>query len=439
MRSRRIWSWITIVLSASLLLTLILGSRAFANGGPADTVPYVSGGGIHFIQKKNVSLIREDLAFVITGDQVQVGVTYTLVNRGKADRVAFAFPVDFYEQEYGCVPECDFQPSGFKILDNGKPLKLTNELKKEPIGKIIDEKYITQKVSRIYKTNISFAKKETKVIKVNYTVDAGYVDWMDPYSFIDRMGERQFSYDLTPAGYWGDGKVDKLTILVDYRDIVKKGGSLLKLTFPYGQASSEGLFKAELTEADLKSLGEIRFQYEYENYLRSNQIKASRMSSKRVASVKASSQLGESYSVRNLLDNRVSTAWVEGAKDLGAGETITIQLKEGTTLAELRLMNGYLKSKQTYENNARIRSLHVESLVKYPSAENYEWISHDVHFEDKPYNAEAIRNGDYYSLSDKVSYYEGEVKTIKLTLLDTYSGMKYEDTCISELLLLNWM
>ncbi|WP_239616271.1 discoidin domain-containing protein [Cohnella mopanensis] len=424
------------VLLIAVICVSSVGGNALANGGPSDTVPNVTGGGIHFVQKKNVTLTAEDLSFVIVGDRVQINVAYTLTNHGKADQVAFAFPVDYYEQEYGCEPNCDYKASGFRILDGNQSLNVTNELITASINKIIDDEYIVQKASRVYKTNISFAKNETKVIKVSYAVNAGYVNWMDPYSVLDQIGERKFSYDLTPAGYWGDGKVDKLNITFDYRDIVKKGGSLRKLTLPYGQALPEGIFKVELKQADLKSLGEIKFQYEYEDYLKSKKISSNRISSKLVSSIKASSELGKSYDASKLLDRSLSTAWAEGAKGLGIGQKITIELKKNTSLSELRLMNGYLKSKETYRNNARVKSMRVESLIRYSPDKDYQWITREVYFEDKPFNAKAVADGNLYLLSDKLDYYEGEVKTIKLTLLDAYPGTKYEDTCLTELLLL---
>ncbi|QMV42781.1 NADase-type glycan-binding domain-containing protein [Cohnella cholangitidis] len=423
-----------------LLITIVavssLGGNASANGGPADTVPYVTGGGIHFIQKKNVTLKREDLSFVIVGDRVRINVAYTLANRGKADKVRFAFPVDYYEQEYGCAPNCDFKASDFRIVDGSQPLKVTDELIKMPVNRIIDDTYIVQKASRVYRTAISFAKNETKIIKVGYTVNAGYVDWMNPYSLIDRVGEREFNYDLAPAGYWGNGKVDKLNITFDYRDIVKKGGSLRKLTLPYGQASPEGIFKVELKQADLKSLGDLKFKYEYEDYLKSKQIASSRISPKLVSGIKASSELGSRYGASRLLDGSLSTTWAEGSKGQGIGETVTIELKKNTSLAELRVMNGYMKSKETYGNNARAKEILVESLIRYSANEDYQWVSDTKYLEDKPYDAKAVADGNLYSLSDQLAYYEGEVKTIKLTIRDTYPGTKYEDTCLSELLLL---
>jgi hypothetical protein len=419
------------------LVVFLFSSPALANGGPADLSPGVTGGGIHFIQKTQVALTEESLAFVVTGDDVQINVAYTLMNKGKADKTAFAFPVDFYEEEYGCDTSCDYKAEKFQISDGDKLLPLTSGVKETLIDKTIDEVYIHKKVSRIYKTSLSFAAKEKKIIKVSYRVKAGFVNWMNPYSLIDIYDDRRFSYDLTPAGYWGNGKVDKLTISFDYRDIIRKGGSLKVLTLPKGTLSSDGRMTFSSRQSDLKSFGEFRVAYEYGSYLRNMAVNAHRVSAKQIASAKATSVLGDGYIVANLLDGKLSTAWVEGSMGT-IGDSVTLLLGKGMDWGELRLINGYRKSKTTYESNARIKSLLVEKLVPDEDLETgvTKWVRNEVELEDKPYDAGAVAAKDLYGLSDSILYSETKLFAIRLTILETYPGSRYEDACISELILM---
>jgi serine/threonine protein kinase len=68
---------------------------------------------------------------------------------------------------------------------------------------------------------------------------------------------------------------------------------------------------------------------------------------------------GISYEAANLVDGKPSTAWVEGADGLGAGESVTFTFSRPVTVVTACLINGYAKSADLYQRNARARTVEV--------------------------------------------------------------------------------
>ncbi|MEK8217027.1 NADase-type glycan-binding domain-containing protein [Paenibacillus sp. FSL L8-0463] len=403
-----------------------------ANGGPGDISPDVQGGGMKFTQKKNIILKEENLSFIIKGDTVDITAAYTLFNKGGADKTAYIFPIHFYVNEHGCEPNCDFKADNFRITDGNKLLPIKNERTTKIVNQVIEDEYIVQKVTREYITEINFAKGETKKLTVRYSVNAGFYDWMISGQPLVIFGDRHFSYDVAPAGYWGNGRAGKLNITFDYRDIVMKGGSPIRLSLPYGKETEKGLLKLQLENTELKKLGQLEFKYEYEAYLLSKHIRASKIPISQFKSAIASTELGKEYEITNMFDGKLNTAWVEGAKGTGIGETITLELKPGTYVDGVRIINGYMKSKESYENNARIKTIRLSYLMG-----NSEWITEDVDLADLPFDSKkAADQNSIYLLSQQIGQIGQEVSKIKLTILSTYPGKKFADTCVSELIVL---
>jgi hypothetical protein len=137
--------------------------------------------------------------------------------------------------------------------------------------------------------------------------------------------------------------------------------------------------------------------------------------------VKASSCLEESsvadYIPENVLDDDLSTAWVEGAVGYGIGETITFTWEEEQTLIGIAITNGYCKSEDTYLNNGRMTEFYIT-------------------FSDGTGRSLAIED-EVKSRGDVSEFYflDGEVRTdtVCIAILGVTEGYKYEDTCISEI------
>lgn len=154
----------------------------------------------------------------------------------------------------------------------------------------------------------------------------------------------------------------------------------------------------------------------------------------------ASSILGPTYQSSNICDKRTDTAWVEGAKGNGVGEWVKIKLdaiKDSPSstpfsVRKVGIIPGYAKSQKTWIENNRVKSalfiVHSPPL-SYPK--EYEWVVYRLLLKD-------VNKLQLFVLpDDKIETNQNPMtKTVWLKILDVYKGTKYDDTCISEIVLI---
>ncbi|MEM8557548.1 MAG: hypothetical protein AAGG50_06975 [Bacteroidota bacterium] len=131
------------------------------------------------------------------------------------------------------------------------------------------------------------------------------------------------------------------------------------------------------------------------------------------------------YDVSQAEDGDPDTAWVEGVDGSGIGERLTFVLGAGEDLPDdfvtsfwgVRLFNGYGKSERAWEANGRVRYLDV--LV---NGEPFIVIEvHDLMMvQEATWEGMDVRPGD----------------RIELVIADVYPGARYEDTALTEVLLM---
>ncbi len=82
--------------------------------------------------------------------------------------------------------------------------------------------------------------------------------------------------------------------------------------------------------------------------------------------IQASSVLApaDAYHPGYLFDGRPDFGWVEGAKGTGAGESLTLTLDAPLELVGLELWNGYQRSEDHFQKNARAKKLAVSVARK---------------------------------------------------------------------------
>ncbi|MFH2143528.1 MAG: discoidin domain-containing protein, partial [Bacteroidota bacterium] len=154
-----------------------------------------------------------------------------------------------------------------------------------------------------------------------------------------------------------------------------------------------------------------------------------------VTNVTASSNLEPKslrYQAPNISDNNINTAWVEGIAGSGINEWIQIDITptgaggkiEGCyNLTKIGFVNGYSKDTITYASNNRIKTLKI----------HYQYYYNEGVFEGEK---EFVIN-----LKDqmKIQYINFEkpikVSNITFTIIGVYKGNKFDDTCISEIIL----
>ena len=137
-----------------------------------------------------------------------------------------------------------------------------------------------------------------------------------------------------------------------------------------------------------------------------------------IDSINSSSSLKEGkieYSAKNLLELKLKHPWVEAVKGDGIGEYIQFNKKNATGLY---ILNGFISLERfdLYEKNNRVEKITVSGIT---SKAEKEVLLLDT---AKP---------QYIDLSDFTNNEE-----IKLEIKSVYKGTKYDDTCISGIILI---
>ena len=150
-----------------------------------------------------------------------------------------------------------------------------------------------------------------------------------------------------------------------------------------------------------------------------------------IKSIKSSSFLTEkndTYSAMNLKDkiylqtnledmnyayDSITPPWVEGVNGYGIGEWLDIDFKYKSD--ELQILNGFVDFRRMYlfKENSRVKTILVES-------ENPKF--------SKEYELEDLVKFNVIKLPEKTDH-------VRITIKDVYKGEKYDDTCISSILI----
>lgn len=113
-----------------------------------------------------------------------------------------------------------------------------------------------------------------------------------------------------------------------------------------------------------------------------------------------------------IMDGDTTTAWVEGVDGNGEGESITFTFGDLYAVSDIKIWNGYQKSEDLYYKNARPAELELE-------------------FSDG--STERISLQDTSSGFQKFALERHVTSYVKVKIISTYAGSKYEDTVISEI------
>ncbi|KXX69647.1 hypothetical protein [Flammeovirga sp. SJP92] len=134
--------------------------------------------------------------------------------------------------------------------------------------------------------------------------------------------------------------------------------------------------------------------------------------------VKASSALTPeiAYSPNNLVDGQKENAWSEAVKGLGVGQKINFSLEEEVQVKQLKIWNGYQRSKEHFVANASMQSFTFGTKGG----------------EKKSYTIKRKEGGQVIDLGTTFSG-----KEFELEITGADAGTKYQDLVISEILLQN--
>ncbi len=143
--------------------------------------------------------------------------------------------------------------------------------------------------------------------------------------------------------------------------------------------------------------------------------KAPKVRMRDVEDVTASSYLSEKnikHMPDLIMDGDTTTAWVEGVDGNGEGESITFTFGDLYAVSDIKIWNGYQKSEDLYYKNARPAELELE-------------------FSDG--STERISLQDTSSGFQEFALERHVTSYVKVKIISTYEGSKYEDTVISEI------
>lgn len=426
-----------------VVLLLFCFNQAYSNGGPIAGSAVYKASDVVLLNKPQIRLVHEDLKIKIVGDFSLITVSYMLSNEGEnTEEVNYGFPIDFIQTDmaYELEWDDDYLPEFAFYLDE-KDLKVASKTSEE-VSKVelIDFKgdpYPVDSKRQWYTTSFSVESDQIVTLKVRYKIKNGFTDWATTKDFLPSFDKRALLYDFTPAGSWGDGKAQIFSATIDYSDLTKNGGSLevsgLEMT------QSRGVYHYAASNFDLASAQPLKLEYTNINQKRSVYTWGLRVNKDRIKNISVSSQLKGNYSKENLLDGNFATAWVEGKADNGVNEQIVIDLDD-YKLAAIGIVAGYAKNGQVYWANNRVKKVRIEREVvnggdpTKTSVETEEKLLKDLSVLETP------DKNNFFKVLNLVGDYGGyvEVRKVTITILDTYNGTKYNDTCISEILLMGY-
>lgn len=121
------------------------------------------------------------------------------------------------------------------------------------------------------------------------------------------------------------------------------------------------------------------------------------------------------YSASNVLDSNYTTCWAEGASGSGINESIVLSAERKQHVSSIDIYNGLYTSSELFYKNNRIKDCRIE-------------VSDGTCFD-------VTLDGDYYAQPNTVNFsYPIDTEYIKITILSVYGGNKYDDTCVTEIL-----
>jgi hypothetical protein len=431
--------------------TLLVLALVFAptvtnpNGSPINSGEIRKTGNIQMIQKKDIRLEEERLSVRIAGDYAFVQVNYRLRNLGQADKVTYGFPVDCDQ-----AVDSDFNPVEKSTLtdlrisegsDSGGAGRVI------PVEKVVRDRTGDPKDLKPYKewhvVEIPFKDYEEKVITVSYRQKSRLEDMVYTKSFRPVFSKRTFAYSFKPAQNWGEGTVANCSVLIDARELLSQGG-IVEVIHPKGYTANGGIISWNHQNLDLHNAEDIEFVYDNSSKAFTTYVQEGRLPLSSIAKIQASSVLKTdvinrfNYEPKNLIDNDLNTAWVEGVAGSGVGEWVEIQCASDAYVEAIGIINGYTKNEAIYNANNRIRKVRLDIEYREPRRGDEGEKTVEIDLEEKQFN-ELNRNVQAPFISWLADYGMGRaVSKIRLTVLEVTGGTKYDDTCISELYLLGY-
>lgn len=205
------------------------------------------------------------------------------------------------------------------------------------------------------------------------------------------------------------GQLDKLLLATEYYEEEKYDESIKILKELFNKEDTEGGIIKGVVALGKK----IKEKTENNTVQVDNKITSNPISWDSIYSSSHLIQKSMNYKVENVIDNDLSTAWIEGVSDDGIGQFIKFSSNNTFRIDKIDIINGFSKNQKIYMKNNRIKKVIIE-------------------FSDK--------SQQVYELEDNNMEYQtidiGGINTnsVKVIIKEVYTnGRVYADTCISEI------
>lgn len=415
-------------------LVFSAASVAFSNGGPVATSQVHSAGGAGPVyQQTGVELVAEDLTFSPGMDFVDVTAVYTLYNPGEYLVTAYSFPVFamvYPEEEWNMgefVPEESILD--FTIKQNGTELQSECSIYGDDQSAVREYGMTLPLMICSHVTELSLQAGDTTVVEVSYSVRATYEDWETSKEFFPGYEDRRFTYDLSPASFWGSGRAGSFTFTLDCRELFAMGGTVVE-TPEGGRWITEKLYRIDALDFPMDSLPTLFLSWESRMASKAIHLENHRISPDD-CTITVSSSLGEGYGPENLSDGSLETAWCEGEEGV-TGSWILLEFEPGVNVSWIGMVPGYAKSEHLYHTNARplaaqvVLSMDGRELTWDNGIDRIEW-------EDIQWGPGMARYAYVFNRGESFHY-----DWIRITFTEALPGEEYEDLCVSELVVAGW-
>ncbi len=425
-----------------LFLSLIVLSAypLYSNGGPIDGSTLISSGNIQLKKIDSVDLVYERLFIRPVNDYVDVHIIYELNCKDDNKTVEYGFP--FYNYPYRSVDYISFDDSNndyikfFKLRLNGKLIKLREKIDKNvsyEYGDDYDGVRSRNGENKWYLAQLVLTKGKN-TIDIQYSVKSCFNDNYD-------TGEltKFFKYNFKPAASWGKGVVDKLEIFIDIFALRMKEAEYTIGGIKDFQKKDD-IYHIIIEKTNFSRLSDLKIDYNIEKYYNNYQLPGK--TSTLVKNITASSSLKGNYSPINLIDNNRETAWVEGVAGYGINEWVEVEFNERASVRNIGIANGFMRTWELFHKNSKVKTIQfdIQGLKKGPT-KTYFTLSKTINLPELKdnqlqylYDWDGL-NKKYINILIGPEDFDTdyEITKIRLIIKDVYPGIKFEDTCITEL------
>lgn len=128
---------------------------------------------------------------------------------------------------------------------------------------------------------------------------------------------------------------------------------------------------------------------------------------------------GKVYPPSNIIDKNLNTTWAFRYKNKKEKPELIIKLKKSENIQSLSIVNGFAKSRNLYYANSRLKKIQIFLISKNKKRDFY------IELKD-------VFNVQHFQITNNF-----KINKIKIKVMEIYKGEKYNDLCLTELLINN--